>query len=223
MNGFWEVVIQARRALGMALASFTLAGGALAAPVLMLEIAGGNALTVGQSANASLVVTGLGADEVVTVFDVSLDIDQAIAAVSNLAVNEAALDTDSANSGASLSGNGFSFNFFGFTNAGVFNNNNFTDLKALQGGASGTFTLASFVLQGVSVGNSIVAFGSPFIFGIETAATFGTPLDLGDNATSPLSPITVTGAGNPVPAPGALALFLLGLAASAGATKRRRT
>jgi hypothetical protein len=222
MNKLSVAKQRCRLALGGLVASLAFAGVALASPILILEIQGGNALTVGQTVNANLVVSNLGADEVVTTFDVNLNFDQSIAAASDLQINTTALDTDNVNSGAALVGNGFTLNFFGFTNAGVFNSNTFADLKSLQGGASGTFTLASFLLQGVGVGNSLINYSSPFIFAIETSSTFTVPLDLGDTAAGPDQQITVSAANNTVPLPGGFALALLGLAALTRASSVRR-
>jgi hypothetical protein len=222
MNTLRVAKQRCRQALGGLFACVAFAGAALASPILILEIQGGNALTVGQTVNANVVVSNLGADEVVTTFDVNLDFDQSIAAASNLQINTTALDTDNVNSGASLVGNGFTLNFFGFTNAGVFNSNTFADLKALQGGASGTFTLASFLLQGVGVGNALINYSSPFIFAIETSSTFTVPLDLGDTAAGPDQRVAVSAGSNTVPVPGGFALALLGLALLGGASTLRR-
>jgi hypothetical protein len=210
------------RCLGL-VACLALSSVAQALPVLTVEIQGGNAISIGQTVSASLVVTNLGVDEVVTAFDVTVDFDEAVASSSGLQVNTIALDTDALSSGASLLGNGVSHNFFGTTNAGTFNSNTFADLKVLQGGASGTFTLASFFLTGVSAGSSFLSYASPFIFAIENSATLTVPLDLGDTAAGQNPTLTVTrGNDNAVPLPSALTLALLGVAGLARTKKLRR-
>jgi hypothetical protein len=179
-----------------------------AAPLLVFDFAPGNEINVGGTTTVSLNVINLGVDEVVTAFDISLDYDPAIVTASGFSINTFALDTDSANSGAGKLANGTTLNFFGFTNAGVFNTNTFSDLKSLQGSS---FTLAQFSLQGLAAGASLLNFVSPFVFAIETAATFGSPLDLGDAAAGADASVRVTAVPTGVPAPGVLGLVALGL------------